>query len=220
MMAEFPILSRTFKPQATNSQFAAVAWFYDLWALLTETKAVGRALSLAQIQDNLSVLEVAVGTGRLFSQIVKLNPHGRNEGIDFSPDMLAHARRRLQGMPATAYRLQQGSAYELSYADGSFDLLFNTYMLDLLPEQDFPKVLSEFRRVLKPDGKMVLVSFGFGTYWFNRFWYWLAKAFPALLTNCRPVRIGRTVALAGFHNLHVEHVSQNTFPSDIVVAEK
>jgi ubiquinone/menaquinone biosynthesis C-methylase UbiE len=81
-------------------------------------------------------------------------------------------------------------------------------------------VLSEFRRVLRPAGTIVLASFGFGIHWFNRFWYWLAKAFPALLTNCRPLRIGQTVALAGFHNLHVEHISQNSFPSDIVVAEK
>jgi ubiquinone/menaquinone biosynthesis C-methylase UbiE len=220
MMSELPILLRTFKPQATTSQFAAVVWFYDMWALLTEDRAVRRALKLAQVQDNQSILEVAVGTGKLFSLIVARNPHGRNEGMDLSPAMLARARRRLQQMPSAAYKLQLGSAYELPYKDGIFDLLFNTYMLDLLPEQDFSKVLSEFRRVLRPDGKIVLVSFGFGTYWFNRFWYWLAKAFPALLTNCRPVRIGRTVALAGFHNLHVEQVSQNTFPSDIVVAEK
>jgi ubiquinone/menaquinone biosynthesis C-methylase UbiE len=219
-MSELPILARTFKPQATTTQFAAVAWFYDLWALLTETRAVCRALELAQIQDNRSILEVAVGTGELFAQIVARNPHGRNEGIDLSPAMLARARGRLQQIPSKAYKLQQGSAYELPYEDGAFDLLFNTYMLDLLPEQDFPKVLAEFRRVLKPGGKMVLVSFGFGLHWFNRFWYWLAKVFPALLTNCRPVRMSQAAPMVGFHDLHVEHLSQNTFPSDIVVAEK
>ena len=219
-MSELPILPRTFKPQATTSSFAAVAWFYDLWASLTEGKALQCALSLAQVQDNLSVLEVAVGTGRLFSQIVECNPHGRNEGIDLSPAMLSQARKRLQQMPFEAYKLQLGSAYELPYEDGSFDLLFNTYMLDLLPEQDFLKVISEFKRVLRPTGKMVLVSFSFGTHWFNRFWYWLAKVFPAMLTNCRPVRMRQTAAMAGFHNLTVEHISQNTFPSDIIIAEK
>jgi ubiquinone/menaquinone biosynthesis C-methylase UbiE len=219
-MSETPILSRTFQPQAAASSFAAVAWFYDLWALLTEARAVGRALKLAQVQDGLSVLEVAVGTGRLFSQIVERNPHGRNEGMDLSPAMLARARGRLHQLPSSAYKLQLGSAYQLPYEDGAFDLLFNTYMLDLLPEQDFPKVLGEFRRVLKSGGKLVLVSFGFGTHGYNRFWYWLAKAFPALLTNCRPVRMSQTVPLAGYHNLQIERISQNTFPSDIVVAEK
>jgi ubiquinone/menaquinone biosynthesis C-methylase UbiE len=219
-MSELPVLSRTFTPQTTTRAYAAVAWFYDLWSLLTETRAVKRALALAQVQDNLAVLEVAVGTGRLFSQIVERNPHGRNEGMDLSPAMLAHARKRLQQAPSAAYKLQQGSAYELPYEDDSFDLVFNTYMLDLLPEQDFPKVLAEFRRVLKPSGKLVLVSFGFGARWFNRFWYWLARVFPALLTNCRPVRMSQVVSQVGFGDLHVEHISQNTFPSDIVVAEK
>lgn len=219
-MSELPILARTFKPQDTTSSFAAVAWFYDFWARLTETRAVQRALELAELTDNLSALEVAVGTGELFSEIVARNPHGRNEGLDLSPAMLERARKLLQQMPTTAFNLQLGSAYELPYLDESFDRLFNTYMLDLLPEGDFPKVLSEFRRVLKPGGKMVLVSFGFGTHWFNRFWYWLASVFPSLLTNCRPVRMGQTVPQQGFHDLQVEHLSQNTFPSDIVVAVK
>ena len=219
-MSENQILVRTFKPQDTTNQFAAVAWFYDLWALLTEKKAVQRALSMAHVHDNSSVLEVAVGTGRLFSEIVKRNPNGKNEGSDISPAMLAHARKRLQKFPSNAYQLEPGSAYELHYEDDTFDFLFNTYMLDLLPEQDFMKVVAEFRRVLKPGGKIVLVSFGFGTHWFNRFWYWLARIFPALLTNCRPIMINQTVAQTGFHNLQVEHISQTTFPSDIVIAEK
>jgi len=219
-MAEHQVLTRTFKPQTTSKQYAAVAWFYDLWALLTEHKAVQLALMLANVWDGSSVLEVAVGTGRLFSEIVKRNLHGQNDGIDISPAMLIRAHKRLQMFPSDTYKLQQGSAYELRYDDNTFDLLFNTYMLDLLPEQDFPKVLTEFQRVLKPGGKMVLVSFGFGTHWFNHFWYWLARFFPALLTNCRPLMISQTVAQADFHNLHVEHFSQNTFPSDIVIAEK
>ena len=219
-MTENQILVRTFKPQTTTKQFAAVAWFYDFWALLTENKAVHRALALAQVQDGSAVLEVAVGTGGLFSEIVERNPHGRNEGTDISPAMLARARKRLRKMKPDTCKLQAGSAYELHYEDNTFDLLFNTYMLDLLPEQDFPKVLAEFRRVLKPHGRLVLVSFGFGTHWFNRFWFWLARVFPALLTNCRPVSLSQTVTQAGLHNLHVEHISQTTFPSDIIIAEK
>ena len=219
-MSELPILARTFKPQDTTGSFAEVAWFYDFWARLTETRAVQRALELAELTDNLSVLEVAVGTGGLFSEIVARNPHGHNEGLDLSPAMLVRARKRLQQMPATAFSLQLGSAYQLPYPDESFDRLFSTYMLDLLPEGDFPKVLSEFRRVLKPGGKMVLVSFGFGTQWVNHFWYWLASAFPSLLTNCRPVRMDQTAPQVGFHDLQVEHLSQNTFPSDIIVAVK
>lgn len=219
-MAELHILPRTYNPDKTIRQYASVAWFYDGWSLLTETKAVGRAFSFAQVKDEMAILEVAVGTGKLFSKIVACNLHGRNEGIDLSPAMLAHARKRLQKIPSGAYQLQLGSTYSLPYQDDSFDLLFNIYMLDLLPEQDFPKVLAEFRRVLKPSGKMILVTFGFGVHWFHRTWYWLAKVYPTLLTNCRPLRLSQMVDQAGLRNLRTEHISQNTFPSEIVIAGK
>ncbi len=49
---------------------------YDVWGVLTETKARRRALELAQIRDGESILEVAVGTGLTFQEILKANPHG------------------------------------------------------------------------------------------------------------------------------------------------
>ena len=54
------------------------AWFYNVWATLTETKAQDRAIEFANIQDEIVILDVAVGTGRLFNRIVKRNPNGRN----------------------------------------------------------------------------------------------------------------------------------------------
>lgn len=219
-MSEPSILPRTFSPQTVTSHYASVAWFYDLWARLTEDKAVNRALQLADIHDGMDILEVAVGTGRLFQEIVVQNPHGRNEGVDLSPDMLAHARKCLSKTSASAWSLQIGSAFSLPFPDNTFDLVFNTYMLDLLPEADFPKALGEFHRVLRPGGRLALVTFGFGEFWFNRFWFWLAKTFPALLTYCRPVRVENFIEQTGLRIIHGEFVSQNTFPSDIAIALK
>ena len=174
-MPEPSILPRTFSSQTVTSHYASVAWFYDLWARLTEDKALQRAFHLADIQDGMDILEVAMGGGRLFQKIVAQNPEGRNEGVDLSPDMLAHARKRLSSSPAAAWNLQTGSALALPFPDNTFNLVFNTYMLDLLPEADFSKALGEFQRVLRPGGRLALVTFGFGELWFNRFWFWLAE---------------------------------------------
>ena len=214
------VLPRTFSPQTLTRHYAAVAWFYDLWAWLTEDKAVKRAFRLADIHDGMDILEVAVGTGRLFRKIVEQNPSGRNEGIDLSPDMLARARKRLAQAPVASWSLQTGSAFRLPYPDNSFDRVVNTFMLDLLPVEDIPKAVSEFHRVLRPGGRLVLVNFGFGERWYNGIWYWLAKYFPALLTNCRPVRPQQAVERAGLHIVHHETVSQNTFPSEVIIASK
>ena len=71
------------------------AWFYDAWAILTESKAQKRALDIADIQDSSIILDVAVGTGSLFKEIVKQNPNGNNYGIDISQGMLEKAKSKL-----------------------------------------------------------------------------------------------------------------------------
>jgi ubiquinone/menaquinone biosynthesis C-methylase UbiE len=216
-----PIFPRTYSPQTTKQEYARVAWFYDFWARLTEYKALRRLLALAEFEDGCQMLEVAVGTGRLFSWLVMRNPSGHNEGIDLSPEMLARARHRLAPLAmAGSARLQEGSAYNLPFESGTFDILFNTYMLDLLPVEDYPRLLGEFKRVLKPGGKLALAYFSHGQKPGNRFWVWAAKRFPSLLTECRPIRLETALRTAGFVILHKEEISQNTFPSTVVLAQK
>jgi ubiquinone/menaquinone biosynthesis C-methylase UbiE len=218
-MVAGPIFPRTYSPQTMKEQYARVAWFYDFWGRLTEDKALQRLVNLAEIEDGCEALEVAVGTGRLFAWLVARNPSGRNEGIDLSPDMLTRARRRLTDLAASrSARLQEGSAYALPFESDSFDILFNTFMLDMLPEEDFPRVLGEFKRVLKPGGKLALAYFSHGRTRANRFWVWTAKHFPSLLTECRPIQLVTPLRQAGFEILHREDISQNTFPSKIVLA--
>lgn len=220
-MATEPILPRNYSSQTMKDQYARVAWFYDFWSRLTEDRALTRLPQLADIKDGCQALEVAVGTGRLFGRLVARNPSGRNEGIDLSPDMLAHARRRLARLTVVgSNRLQEGSAYNLQFESESFDVLFNTFMLDMFPETDFPRVLSEFKRVLKPGGKLALAYFSHGQTRANHFWVWIAKHFPTLLTECRPIQLETPLQQAGFEILHHEEISQGTFPSTIVLARK
>ncbi len=221
MTAE-PILPRTYSPQVMKARYAHLAWFYDFWGRLTEDKALRRLLDLAEVHDASQALEVAVGTGRLFAGLVARNPFGRNEGIDLSPKMLAHARRRLARLAVTpaAARLQEGTVYALPFESGVFDVVFNAFMLDMLPVEDFPRVLNEFKRVMKPGGKLAIAYFSHGRRRSNRFWVWAARHFPALLTDCRPVRLDAPLRAAGFDVIHREEISQNTFPSAVVVARK
>jgi ubiquinone/menaquinone biosynthesis C-methylase UbiE len=220
-MTTEPILPRSYSAQEMKEQYARVAWFYDAWSCLTEEKAMNRLLELTEVQDGTNILEVAVGTGRLFSGLVERNPSGRNEGLDLSPDMLAHAQQRLErSNPDSKYHLFEGSAYELPFEEGAFDLLFNTFMIDMFPVEDYPRVLGEFNRVLKPGGKVAIAYFSHGLKRINHFWPWMAKHFPALLTGCRPVVLEPSLLQVGFSILQLEEISQSTFPSAVVVAQK
>lgn len=219
-MVGHPILERNYSPDRVRRQYRSVAWFYDAWGKLTETKAVDRLLQQADVTDGSRVLEVAVGTGRLFANIAALNPSGHLDGVDLSTEMLERARRRMDNSGThTPYRLQEADAYKLPFNDASFDYLFNTYMLDLLPADDFPRLLQEFSRVLRPGGKLALANFSPGTKNVHNLWYWLARLVPALLTDCRPVLSQAAVRNAGFEILFEQEMSQNTFPSAIMVAQ-
>ena len=196
------------------------AWFYDVWATLTETKAQHRAIELANIQDAIAILEVAVGTGRLFNRIVERNPNGRNIGIDISKGMLAKAKSRLSKQPNSNYSLDIGSAFDIKMDDLSVDILFNNYMFDLIPFDQMDTVINEFSRVLKPGGKLVLVNmtkaeqFGAGLY--ERIY----RISPTLMGGCRGVQLSNLLAEHGFIIENREYIQQMLFPSEVILATK
>ncbi|MDH3613802.1 MAG: methyltransferase domain-containing protein [Gammaproteobacteria bacterium] len=198
--------------------YRRIAPSYDLWARLTESKARDRCLELAAIQDGEDVLEVAVGTGLAFARILAANPSGRNEGIDLTEAMLRRADSKAAKSGSNNYRLKVGDAYDLDFPDDSFDVLINNYMFDLLPQQDFLTVLAEFKRVLRPGGRLAMVNMTRGERWYNGIWERIYRINPALLGGCRGVSLLPQIEASGFRQTRREYISQLTFPSEIVCA--
>jgi ubiquinone/menaquinone biosynthesis C-methylase UbiE len=202
---------------AIATVYGRVAWIYDVWASLTETRARAACLARAAVCDGEDVLEIAVGTGLAFRELVLANPTGRTEGIDLTEAMLARARRKVAGLPGR-HRLRVGDAHRLDFEDGTFSLVVNNYMFDLLPERDFLPVLREMRRVLRPDGRLVLVNMAVGDTWFERLYESVYRLSPSLMGGCRGVELAPFLPHGGFGEVRVERVSQLGFPSDIVTA--
>ncbi|MEJ2656303.1 MAG: methyltransferase domain-containing protein [Desulfobacterales bacterium] len=219
-MQKSDILNRNFNSTKTRKAYSRIAWFYDLWGWLTESKAERKVLDLASIRDGEYVLEAAVGTGRLFEQIARYNPNGLTAGFDLTDAMLNRALRRFSRSNKQLYSLAISDAYQLPYSAESFDLLINNFMLDLLPENDYLHILAEFSRVLKPGGRLLISTMACGPRWYHRFWAWLAGTFPSLLTNCRPVNILNYLTEAGLQVTDSAFITQNTFPSRVAVAVK
>lgn len=193
---------------------------YDIWGTLTESDARQRAIELAGITDGLNILEVAVGTGLAFFEIVKRNPNGTNTGIDLSEGMLARARKRLQKVGSANYSLSKGSALELPIASCSVDILFNNYMFDLMSLEDIDKALEEFRRVLKADGRLVLINMTKGEKHGSCLYERIYRVFPVLMGGCRGVVLAERVKRHGFTVVTREYRQQMLFPSEIILATK
>jgi ubiquinone/menaquinone biosynthesis C-methylase UbiE len=213
-----PILPARLAKSQVQAVYKSVAPIYDLWGRLTESAARQRCLELAQVQNGETILEVAVGTGLLFSQILSRNPSGWNEGIDMTPEMLAKAHQQAIATGLTNYRLRQGDAYHLDFPENRFDVVINNYMFDLLPEEDFLVVLAEFKRVLKPGGRLVLANMTKAERWHHNFWENVYRLNPGLLGGCRGVRLSESLHKLGFQQTQREYISQLGFPSEIILA--
>jgi SAM-dependent methyltransferase len=91
------------------------------------------------------ILDAGCGTG---ANLMLLSQFGETEGVDVSPDALAFCRQR--GLE----NVRLGTAEQLPYEDGRFDLVT---ALDVVEHIDDDVAgLREFRRVLKPDGRILL----------------------------------------------------------------
>lgn len=206
--------------------YSWIAPTHDILAFFVESKARKRAISLAEILNGEDILEVAVGTGLSFQYILRQNIAGRNVGIDLSPAMLKKARQRTQRiirryqLPHNSHELTIGDAYALDFPDQHFDLVVNSYMFDLLPEDHFGPVLQEFNRVLKPRGRIIQMNMTHGQKWYNHLWEGLYRLHPMLLGGCRSISTHTAMQHAGFTNVHKEYISQWTFPSEVIYAEK
>jgi SAM-dependent methyltransferase len=114
--------------------------------------AYERAAILLDLPPAGRFLEIGFGTGRLIEMLARRMPHGQVAGIDASKLMVETAHRRLKNMDAD---IRQGTAEALPWDNASFDRVAALHCFQFWP--DPVQVLSEVRRVLRPDGKFVLI---------------------------------------------------------------
>lgn len=208
------------KQENIGSVYDKIAPIYDIWGRLTESNARNRAIALAEIKDRQTILEVAVGTGLAFYEIVKRNPNGTNIGIDLSRGMLARAKRRVGKLSGVNYSLDMGSAFDLNIEDESIDTLVNNYMFDLIPFEDMDNILEEFYRVLKKDGKLILVNMTEGKSFGSKIYDSLYNMSPKAMGGCRGVQLTERLRKNGFQVETREYYQQMLFPSEVILAHK
>lgn len=201
-------------------KYDRIASIYDLFGVLMASRARQRALEMAHIRNGERVLEVALGTGLSFVEILKRTPDGWVDGVDISLNMLKRARRRISRTGLHNYSLHCCDCRQLPFAKEEFDLLINQYMLDILPVEDFMPILGEFKRVLKGGGRIVLVNTTKGERWVNQLYEELYKLRPPIVAGSRGVRAQPFLERLGFREITRVYVSQFGFPSEIVCGVK
>jgi ubiquinone/menaquinone biosynthesis C-methylase UbiE len=142
---------------------------YDAEMGIWDRRLFGDSREWACAQATGEVLEVAVGTGLnlpFYPAEVTLT------GLDLSSGMLSLARDRARALdrPVT---LREGSAHALPFTDASFDTVVCTFGLCAIP--DPATAVGEMTRVLRPDGRLILVDHVASSLWVVRVMQWLLE---------------------------------------------
>lgn len=143
--------------------FASIARRYDLNNHL-HSMGMDRgwrrvAVTMSEVPEGARVLDVACGTGDL-SEAFARTPAAEVVGLDFTREMLEVARTRQSTLaPEFARKLTyiEGDAMALPFDDASFDRVSIAFGLRNVSAPE--KALSEFKRVLRPGGRLAVLEF-------------------------------------------------------------
>jgi demethylmenaquinone methyltransferase / 2-methoxy-6-polyprenyl-1,4-benzoquinol methylase len=178
------------KRRRVQKMFAAIAPSYDLnnrlHSLWMDQRWRWSAVKLANVSPSDKIVDVACGTGDLtikFAQMLFLNTdesdgysepcRGQIIGVDFTFPMLPVARKKAHkawvcdeyfDVPSPVSKISiwlNGDAQSLPLSDSSVDIV--SIAFGIRNVQDPAKALSEFRRVLRPGGRLIILEFSLPT---------------------------------------------------------
>jgi ubiquinone/menaquinone biosynthesis C-methylase UbiE len=116
----------------------------------------------ARLSAGEAVLDIGCGPGHLTVSAAKRAGRGAHiAGVDPSPEMIAAAQRKALRNNVTL-DLHTASASALPFADGSFDVLLSRLAWHHIDASLKDDTLREIRRVLRAEGRAVLVDFRLG----------------------------------------------------------
>jgi ubiquinone/menaquinone biosynthesis C-methylase UbiE len=141
------------------------AWVINL-ILFGNYRRLGRA---AREEFNTTplgkVLQIACVYGDLSPKLAKraVAQQGTLDVVDVLPIQLKNLKWKLP--PRTPARLLRMDSTALSLPDARYDWVLLFFLLHEQPEAERAKTIREALRVLKPDGKLVIVDYGKPCWW-------------------------------------------------------
>jgi len=180
-----------------------------------------RSLELLKLQKGEKVLEIGFGRGTALIEISKaVGETGEVYGIDLTPEMVKITRKNLAKNHIFNVKVEEGDARILPYKENFFDVGYMASTLELFDIPDIPIVLNEIKRVLKPTGRLCVVSIpredredSLGV----KLYEWSHKTFQSF-ASCRPIYVEDSIKRAGYNIIKTDVIGV-FFPMKIVIAK-
>jgi ubiquinone/menaquinone biosynthesis C-methylase UbiE len=113
------------------------------------------AFDLLELEKNESILEIGFGNGKLIPEFFKRENTIDYCGVDLSATMLEEASIfNADLVNSGTVELLQGNINQLCYADNTFDKIVTVNTLYFWDKPQ--EIIQELKRVLKPNGKLVI----------------------------------------------------------------
>ncbi len=166
------------KSEAEHIQLNEAKW--DRWAKSYDgnhwryrylRRAQRAVISVLDVREGISFLDVGCGTGRALGQVAKLvNDHGTFYGVDLSYRMIEKAKENFKGR--NNFYFIKSNAESIPLRDNLLDIIIctNSFHHYLNPD----KALKEIRRLLKKSGRIYILDPTADT--------WLIKIFDKIMT--------------------------------------
>lgn len=126
------------------------------WWFTERRRLFGRLIKRFDLAPDARVLDIGTSTGTNLRMLRDLG-FTRSEGLDASADAVRWCAEKGYG------KVTQGSICELPFADGTFDLVLATDVIEHV--DDDAAALREIRRVLKPKGHVLITVPAFQALW-------------------------------------------------------
>jgi ubiquinone/menaquinone biosynthesis C-methylase UbiE len=196
---------------------------YDWLGGIFERRPAEKALNHLKIQSGETILEIGFGTGYCLKRIaMSVGNSGKAYGIDISDGMVGRTRESLyKAFLLNRVELYRGDATKLLFGDKTFDAVFISFTLELFDSPEISLVLGEIRRVLKPGGRLGVVSLSKANADSPsvRIYEWMHNKWPKYI-DCRPIYVNEAVQRSGFNIIVRENARIVILPIAIVVAIK
>ena len=137
-----------------RSQYDQMAAVYDTRWSRYVTNTLSFLKNWARISQQATVLDIGCGTGEFERLVLAEHPGQQIVGIDISDQMLAIARHKCRDDLNVSF--QTAPASELPFERNSFDVVISASAFHYFDDPE--AALAEMKRVLKPDGKVVILD--------------------------------------------------------------